>query len=84
MREPCDVPLLTAAPGCVRARRAEVTERLARYVEARVGRLLKCLVADYLKDEFGQWWLLQVKQRGVPEAHVPCVWGCGRLTPVLA
>ena len=71
---PCDVERHTQADSASRLRlsynrRAEVTETLARYVEARVGRLLKCLVADYLKDEFGQWWLLQVRTGGVKRWH---------------
>ncbi|TYZ59283.1 hypothetical protein PybrP1_006559 [[Pythium] brassicae (nom. inval.)] len=40
---------------------SELNLRLVRYVEQKLHLQLQTLVADYMKDASGRWWLLQVK-----------------------
>ena len=62
-------------------RSAELTGLLMKYIEGRVGRLLKCFAADYLKDEFGQWWLLQVQAMAFVDGPLPRRVFCGSYRP---
>ncbi|OQR81284.1 hypothetical protein THRCLA_23405, partial [Thraustotheca clavata] len=39
----------------------DINLRIVKYLEQALRIALECFVADFIKDDFGQWWLIQVK-----------------------